>query len=141
MLGGCTTNYNQMRIECERLEERIHSIQEQIKQLPPGKLICTQNGQYIKWYHSDGRHQHYIPKKQRAYAQKLAFKKYLMALLSDLMQEKRAIQMYLKTCPASSKAEELLNASSEYQSLLIPYFSVKSKENCEKMKKNGDDII
>ena len=38
----------------KELDENISAIQQKLLNYPDGKLICTQNGKYIKWYHSDG---------------------------------------------------------------------------------------
>lgn len=36
------------------LTQKISDIQQQLKQLPHGKLIISHNGENIKWYSSDG---------------------------------------------------------------------------------------
>ena len=71
--------------------------------MPPGKLICSQNGKYQKWYQSDGQRKTYIPKANRQLAETLAVKKYLTFLLADLENEKRAIQLYLRYSPVQKK--------------------------------------
>ena len=118
-----------MLAESRRLELEISSLQAQVKTFPSGKLICTHNKKYIKWFHSDGHIQTYIPKKKRAYAEQLAIKKYLSARLDDLIHEKRAIDFYLRhhnNVPC--KANQLLSDSSGFQDLLIPYFKPLSDE-------------
>ncbi len=95
--------------------------------LPPGKLICAQNGTSQKWYHSNGHTKVYIPKKNRNFAEQLAIKKYLSLLLEDLENELLASQFYLRHRSPTSKAEQLLT-SPEYQKLLTPYFTPKSLE-------------
>ena len=60
----------------KELDEKTSAIRRKLQTYPDGKLICTRNGRYIKWYHSDGRIQTYIPKKKREYAEQLAEKKY-----------------------------------------------------------------
>lgn len=67
------------------LDEKISAIQQKLLNYPDGKLICTQNGKYIKWYHSDGHIQTYIPKKKREYAEQLAAKKYWSLRLEELL--------------------------------------------------------
>lgn len=117
-----------MLAESRRLENEITSIQAQLKTFPSGKLICTHNKNYLKWFHSDGHTQTYIPKKKRAYAEQLAIKKYLSATLDDLLHEKRAIDFYLRHHNTSSKAGQLLSDASGLQELLNPYFKPLSDE-------------
>lgn len=95
--------------------------------MPPGKLICSQNGKYQKWYQSDGQRKTYIPKAHRQLAETLAVKKYLTFLLADLENEKRAIQLYLRYSPVQKKSQQLLDFP-EYQKLLKPYFKPKNEE-------------
>ena len=58
--------------------------------MPEGKFVCcTCHGRY-KWFVSDGHVKTYIPKKNRPYAEKLAYKKYLELLLEELMVEYKA---------------------------------------------------
>ena len=78
------------------LDKKISTIQQKLLNYPSGKLICTQNGNYIKWYHSDGHIQTYIPKKKREYAEQLAAKKYWTLRLEELIREQRAVESYLK---------------------------------------------
>lgn len=118
-----------MLAESRRLEKEISSLQAQLKTFPSGKLICTHNKNYLKWFHSDGHTQTYIPKKNRKYAEQLAIKKYLSAMLDDLTHEKRAIDFYLRHhSEVPCKAEELLNPSSGFHELLTPYFQPLSAE-------------
>lgn len=96
--------------------------------MPPGKLICSQNGEYQKWYQSDGHKKVYIPKANKQLAEQLAAKKYLSSLLEDLENEKKAIQSYLRHSTFHGKSEKLLTDDSEYKKLLDPYFSPMSEE-------------
>ena len=80
----------------KELDENISAIQQKLLNYPDGKLICTQNGKYIKWYHSDGHIQTYIPKKKREYAEQLAAKKYWSLRMEELVREQRAIEAYLR---------------------------------------------
>ena len=116
-------NYSAMLSTVQKLDAKINKIKQQLKHYPPGKIFCTRNGKYYKWYHSDGHNQTYIPKKKRSYAEKLAVKKYLSALLTDLMREKKASNLYLKYYPQKSESEKLLSEMSEYHELLSPYFT------------------
>lgn len=119
--GGVFTIYEQMCLESKRLDEQINSLHTQIESLPEGKIICTPNGNAYKWYRSDGHKSVYIPKSERKLAEQLAVKKYLQQVEEDCIQEKRAIDFYLKH-HRPSKAEEMLISKPGYQELLFPYF-------------------
>lgn len=125
--------YQKICSEYQRLKQEILAIQNQIRTLPEGKLICTHSGKYTKWYQSDGHHPVYIPKKNKTLAQQLAAKKYLQSKLAKLCQEQRALEAYLSqyanTCTPSepSPSELLLYEESEFSELLSPYFTPDSK--------------
>lgn len=90
--------------------------------LPDGKQICSQNGNRVKWYYSDGHTKTYIPKKNRTFAEQLAKKKYLTLALDELIHEQRALNFYLNHHSRhSGKAEYLLTNIQGYQELLSPY--------------------
>ena len=80
----------------KELDEKTSAIRRKLQTYPDGKLICTRNGRYIKWYHSDGRIQTYIPKKKREYAEQLAEKKYWTLRLNELVREQKATEAYLR---------------------------------------------
>ena len=90
------------------LTQKISDIQQQLKQLPQGKLIISHNGENIKWYASDGHSKKYIPKSDRALAEQLALRKYLTSLLEELLQEKKAINFYDRHRPKAIKSSMLL---------------------------------
>lgn len=131
--GGIFTIYERILSEQAKLNQKINSIKNQLATLPEGNFICSQNGNRYKWYQSDGHKKTYIPKKNRKLAEELAMKRYLSLLLEDLEKEKLAIEFYLRHYSLSSKAEQLLNNSSEYQKLLSPYFKPMSQELTEWM--------
>lgn len=116
-----------MRLESRRLDEQINSLHTQIKSLPEGKIICTPNGKGYKWYRSDGHKSVYIPKSERKLAEQLAIKKYLQQIEVDCIQEKIAIDFYLRH-HSKSKAEDLLINKQGYQELLSSYFKPQSQE-------------
>lgn len=119
----------------KQLEKQIQGIQEQLKKMPEGKLICSHTGPYCKWERSDGHKKTYIPKKDRPLAEKLAAKKYLSALWNDLNHEKKAVDLYLRHhSNYETQVEKLLTGSSEVEKLLSPYFSPLSKELDQWMK-------
>lgn len=104
-------------------------LKKQLVHYPDGKLICTQNGSYSKWYLSDGKNKTYIPKSQRHFAEKMATKRYLLCQLEDLEQEKRALNFYLKHHNSSlGNAEQLLAKNPEYSKLLFENFQPISNE-------------
>lgn len=110
----------------KQLENKINELQTLLNQLPEGKLICSRNGNYCKWYQADGATQTYIPKNQRALAEQLAAKKYLTLMLNDLETEYKAIQSYLKK--HKEPRNHLLLQKPEYEKLLKPYFHPVSQE-------------
>lgn len=120
--------FNQISNEQHRISEQISAIQKQLAAYPPGNLFCTRNKDRYKWYHSIEKTQIYIAKKDRSFAEKLAEKKYLDALLHDLLQEKAAIDAYLQLHATSTgQAEQVLNHP-EYRNLLSHFFTPLSEE-------------
>lgn len=117
-----------MRSEYQRLEQEITSIRAKIDNLPNGKLVCTHNGNYIKWFQSDGHNSTYIPRKNRELAEKLASKKYLLLLEKDLLHEQKAIDCYLQHHTVDNHAQQLLIDKPEYSELLSPLFVPSSSE-------------
>ncbi len=75
------------------LTQKISDIQQQLKQLPQGKLIISHNGENIKWYSSDGHSKKYIPKSDRALAEQLALRKYLTSLLGRITSGEKGYQL------------------------------------------------
>lgn len=119
-----------MLAERQRIEKEIQRINAEIEQLPKGRLLCSRNGRYHKWYQTDGKNQIYIPKNERRLAEQLAKKHYLSLLQEDWHKEKKAIDSYLKLHGLEkTKAEQLLLSDSEYRNLLSPNFQPLSKEN------------
>ena len=116
-----------MLSQYKKLDAQIQNLKKQIKDLPPGKLICARNGKHYKWYQSDKDANTYISKQNRSLAEQLAVKKYLCLLLEDLSHEKRAIQFYLDHHSDTPKALQLLNMP-EFKTLLAPYFTPCSQE-------------
>lgn len=117
-----------MLSERKRLEKKIKSTQDKIREFPDGKLICTKNEDRIKWYRSDGHNSTYIPKTNKKLAEQLACKKYLTLLEADLLHEKKAIDFYLKHHDSKLKQSEQLLSDVRYEELLSPYFLPTSQE-------------
>lgn len=67
--------YSQVQKELKKLEKTISNLEAQLQSFPKGKLFCTTNGKYHKWYHSTKGACTYIPKKDRHLAEQLALKK------------------------------------------------------------------
>lgn len=101
--------YNRMLEERNRLEKEIHSLEQQIIALPPGNLFFSHNGKYLKWYQSNGHNPLYIPKNNRQLAEQLAKKKYLSMKQNELIQERDAINLYLKHHNSNNVLAEQLN--------------------------------
>ncbi len=121
-----------MFAEKKKIEEQIQSIDLELSRMPAKHLFCTRNGTHFKWYESDGKNNTYIPKKERAYAEQLAAKKYLTLLREDLCNEKNAIDFYLRhhrTGPGM--ADKLLTDAPAYAELLASYFRPDSLELLE----------
>lgn len=116
-----------MYSESQRLKEEINSLQKRIKSYPEGKFYCTRDGNHYKWYHSNGPIQTYIPKSNYHFAKQLAEKKYLSLKLKELIQEKRAIEFYLRHHSESTSDEWLANHP-EYHELLSSLFQSHSEE-------------
>lgn len=121
--------YERMLAENNRLDSQIKELQSKLKEFPAGKIFCTKNRQYYKWYTTDGKTQTYLPKSERQLAEKLTAKKYLSLFLEDLLHEKRAINFYLRHHNSNgSQAEQMLLNCPEYKKLLAPLFTPQSKE-------------
>lgn len=121
--GTVMSLYLNMLKQHEHIEQKINRIEQQLKRLPQGDIFCAKNGTTIKWYYHNGTYREYIPKKKKKIAEQLAYKKYLVKLLKELEQEKNAIEQYLKKCrKEESEAENMLLLSSNYRSLILPYY-------------------
>ena len=99
---------------------QIEQIQTKLQQLPPGKLLCVQNGRYIKWYKSNGSAPIYIPKKQAGLAESLALRKYYTFKLEELTSELSLLDQHLEGLQHISQNSELLLNHPSYLELLKP---------------------
>lgn len=116
------TIYQKICSERQRLEQQLISIEKALQKLPEGKLICSRNGNYTKWYQSNGQTPTYIPRKNRQLARQLAEKKYLSLKKKELLQEKKAIDFYLRHHSSDCLSQELLSDSSGFSELLRESF-------------------
>lgn len=122
--------YERMRAESQRLEKQINSVISQLEHLPAGNFFCTRNGKYYKWYRSAGEKQEYLPKKERALAEQLAYKKYLSLLLEELLQKKQIADAYLEQYVSiGERSAKLISDHPEYQQLIAPFYHPLSKEH------------
>ena len=121
--GGFTI-YKKLENRSKQLNKLIKETKHKLKGLPEGKLVCCGEN----YYKSDGHNKTYIKRKDKSFAEELAIKKYLSALLEDSEKEKNAIDMCLRHFPKRKKVDELFVESDAFQNLLSPYFSPLSKE-------------
>ena len=145
--GGSKIFYEQMISERERLRKDIRFMEEQLQTLPEGKLICTRNHNYFKWYQKRGQHLAYIPKSNRQLAEQLAERRYWTNLQEQARQELHAVEMYLCNHPNEQNVKRFIQEENqEYVNLLKMRFEPKEKDlqewaNCaykknEKYKEN-----
>ena len=98
--------------QAKHLQEQLLIFQNELKSLPSGKLIITQNGKWQKWYHSQHNKLTYIPKSERSKAELLARKMQLEHQITAITQESDALALYLKNHPTNAPL------SNRYSSLL-----------------------
>lgn len=121
--------YQKMLSESQKLKEQILFLEQEISKLPDGKIFCVNDKNRIKWFHSDGKNHTYIPKKERSYAELLAYKKYLLQVLADCQHEDGAIEFYLRHHDENmGQSVQNLLSQPAYQELLSPVFKPLSKE-------------
>lgn len=132
--------YKQILYERERLEKEIKRLEKSLDKFPDGNLICARNGNGYKWYCSDGHKKIYIPKNDRALAQKLATKKFLSTKVADLTNEKEAFDLYLNKHSKTEQLKNLLKDNPEFSNLLPKnLYSIPEellKWQCEEYEKN-----
>ena len=95
----------------------INRIEEQLKNLPKGKLSCTKNGKYVKWYYTHKKVRKYIPKQDEEFARLLAKRKYLTELKNDLQKERNLLLGLVNSKPDSFRAHLKLLESDGYAGL------------------------
>lgn len=138
-------------VECvERLDKWIGDIELKLKKFPQGEMFVSRNGKHFKWLFKENKDSERvcIPKKNKAFAEKLAQKKLLECLLEDLIQEKKAIEFYLRHHKKRPwKSERLLAENPGFQELLLPAYRPVSdrlaewaKEPYQKCKKEPEKL-
>lgn len=126
-------NYERIKRDYENISNRISSLEEELRNLPPGKLICSHQQHHVKWYNSIDHQKIYIPKTNQTLAEQLARKKYILLLLGGLKKEKHDLALYLQHHSLLDKANTLLDDSDGYRKLLAPYLKPTDKELIEWM--------
>ncbi|MBQ7359914.1 MAG: hypothetical protein IJW63_07465 [Lachnospiraceae bacterium] len=120
--------YHQISTESARLSKEISRLEAEIQTYPSGKLICSKNGKYTKWYQSDGVTKKYIPKAECSLVTQLATKEYLLCLLSDYVHHKQFLDSYLQKCEKYvNNVDTLLTSKPSYYSLISSPFLVNSQ--------------
>ena len=110
--------------EYQRLQQERERLVAEIGRMPPGHLICSRGKRGNKWYHTIDGKRIYIKKKDRAFAEVLAVKKYLSLLLRRVEQQHCALGFYLRHYKEDTmEAAHLLEEVSAYQELLKPFFA------------------
>ena len=97
-----------MKKKVEQVQKEIQRISKQLNTYPEGKLVSIRNGNWYKYYVSDGHTKTYIPAEKRELARQLAWKKYLTCFLEDLEQEKCAIEAYLHKMSKKKHIDRLI---------------------------------
>lgn len=118
-----------MLAEKMAVEKKVLQLEEELCEYPEGELQCVNNGSYNKWFYKLGKEKKYLPKEHKILAQQLATKKYLLLQIKDLLEEKQAIDLYLKHRKIHpSKAEALLMDKSEFRTLISAQSNVSNEE-------------
>ncbi len=118
-----------MQKEYRRLQQEKTRLEKVIDELPAGKLILCANGvNNTSWFVSDGHKKEYLKRKEREFAQKLAYKKVLQLQVEEIEQEMQAINFYLRHHQASEGNAVKLLSNPAYTELLEPYFKLDDQE-------------
>lgn len=121
--------YNKLLCEYDSLKTKYEKLNSSISSLPEGNLLCVKNGNYTKWFISNGSNPIYIPKSQKNTAELLALKKHYQFQLLELSKEmsilSKCISQYEKI---KSKSSDLLDDTSAYNSLIKTHFETYSEK-------------
>lgn len=93
--------------------------------------MCSYEGKYCKWYLKQNGKRRYIPKNNRALAEQLAYKRYLIAYIKELETEYEASVNYYNSCSKIISANNVLIKSSEIRNLFRNYKMPISQEVVE----------
>lgn len=106
--------------------------------LPPGKILCSWNGDYIKWQVSKNGKREYLTKKEKGLAMKLAEKKYLQAHIADLLYEKKILMDYINKIERHKpKVLSLTHEKSAYKPIITAYMNDNNKTINEWLNRKG----
>lgn len=123
------TIYNEIITGQCNIKTQIENLQKKIAALPEGKLLCVRNGNYVKWFLSNGKNPIYLPKKKRSLAESLALKKFYQLQLKELTIKQELLETQLQEYQNSNtEAMILLDTNSCFRELLEPHFRTFSKE-------------
>lgn len=116
-------SYHQMKKRKAIVSREIQRLKKEIKKFPEGTLKCTRNKKYYKWFWINGKKRVYIPKDKRAFAEKLAIKKFYSLQLEELLVEEQALDAYFQNYNSKVQltAEQFLE-NPEYSKLMEPYY-------------------
>lgn len=121
--------YRRALMSSEQVKKEITKIEQDLKDMPEGKFVCSHTGPYTKWFSSDGKKYTYIPKRERWLAEKLLLKKQYLKRLRYLKREQKAINYYLNHHDKKAAEEEsAFFASIEFQDLLASTYKTQSEE-------------
>lgn len=100
------------------LEAEKGKLEKILRGLPKGNLILGRNGNNWKWYVYNQRKTVYLPKKKKAQAEKLAYKRYLQSKIESLENEITGLKMYIKE--TEKPLRNLVPKNEEFRRLLEP---------------------
>lgn len=120
------------------IKKQIKKFENELSKQPDGQIVCYPNGKYSRWYLKTDHGLEWIPKKNRDFATKLAYKKYLEAKINDLKEESIVLsKLYLNNSVKGkneiledqciSKTEIILN-NPHYAALLSDRLSSQNKK-------------
>lgn len=132
--GDIISNYIDDNLDS--INAQIINITDKLTELPPGKLICSRNGNTYKYYQNINNEYHYIYKKDRALVKELALKNYLQLQLQDLKHHKEYILFKQKYSGKYTNKATLLLSKPPYTELLADYFKPYSSDAIEWMSKD-----
>ena len=138
-MKGVVFIYNYAKKRVLKLEKQIEQVEEILETLPPGNFICSCRGKNYKWEQYYNGKKNYIKKNNRKLAEKLAYKKFLTAMLNDLKNEKLSLEFYLRhRNPEMPEHLKLLEESPGIQKLISPYFIPTNEELKKWMEESYD---
>lgn len=109
-MEGVYLLYYELMKKKESISKEIKTLKGQLSNFPAGNLICVKNGKYINHRVSNAGTYKYIRKGEEKLISSLAEKKYILAQLKDLENEKDIIDLCLdKYSSKPSIADKLIN--------------------------------